>query len=478
VPTPGLRPRIRSAVASALALGLAALSSGCASTERARARIGATIDAIVQRSLPQPRDAPRESPLPPPRTLAAAIERVCGFDVNLAEEEAEVAKAQLAVDQARSSAWPRVSIEASTEVPLGRSVEDVSSTVSAGVFVKYDLLKALFSGDAATLERLRLHRAEEQREHASKDLVLRLLEGLSELESARCEAARSGEAAALTARAAAYSQRLRGTGKLPAASADHWQAERAAEEIRWHQAQQREVSAERRLWTLTGIEEWSPALTGEAIEAVEGAPVPRDELERRPLVLGAWKSRNDLQAAADDVYISGLEVEAARIKRYPRFFAALGLGNVLLRSRDITAPVVPFVGVTMPLFDKGDVSRVIALAELGHHQAQARLERRIRSLVEDVENVLGRLGVAGVAQDEARRAVERAEASQTTWTGLLHTPRADPLQAWSAELARLRAERELGQARQDRRLVLLEWFRVTGQLPQTVTLPAAGHEDP
>lgn len=142
---------------------------------------------------------------------------------------------------------------------------------------------------------------------------------------------------------------------------------------------------------------------------------------------------------------------------------SLGLGNVLLRTRADTSPVVPLFGLNLPLIDMGDSKREIEQAEINRDSMQKSAEVLIRKLNYSTQQAASRLSSSLELMKDMQRILleEQKKAEAVKQLVLLH--RVDPLEQFRWEITAAETEIEYYRSVQAFREAAVELKKTLGE---------------
>jgi outer membrane protein TolC len=135
-----------------------------------------------------------------------------------------------------------------------------------------------------------------------------------------------------------------------------------------------------------------------------------------------------------ELFLAEMVVVDAKRKRLPELSLSLGLGNMLLRTREGTASFVPFLGMSMPLVDMGDISRNIQKAELNSNVVKGNIETLARKLSGDTQRAASQVRHAFEVMQGMQKILATEQERAEMVAQLVQLRRADPLDEYKARM--------------------------------------------
>lgn len=326
--------------------------------------------------------------------------------------ETELKKNQIDNRQAETYTWPRWSLEFHAETPLQKNKTDTSG---GGIYLRYDFLKALFSSDAKSMESLKRDRLLQRQKMFRKKIFSHLQKLLSELECARWEKRFAWQSVQTAREAVEYIEKQSGKPGLA-----YWQGMLQESLRNDRMIRYRLMTLEESFRAFTGFKparEHKKLFSG--FQAEIPASDPADEVQL------AWNQRPEVKISASDWILAELNITQMRRKRLPAPYASLGLGNILLSNQDEHAPAVPSFGISMPIWDMGDIQRQIQKAVLERDTVKNKLESFARNLVTEIKTARFQLDWSREQLSEDKEILKKLRHEAKTLQDLSAIQRAD-----------------------------------------------------
>jgi len=368
--------------------GLVCLVCGCVSPRRTVERAFAVADDIVRRTAEQ--DESLSSEPRPVTNVTDLVQGIVSRDVDFRRHVSAIAAKGVDVHQAASARWPRLGVGGDVEYPADDEDTDPQDWTSAGLRVRYDIMSALFAGDARWAAELAVAREAQRARAYAAGVGFGALQRVLHLKSMAMRGRVAGEALAFA---------REGVERARIASTEMQVAE-------WEERVHRWALQERR-FKADIADGWSE------LESACGRPLDREAVTRqaadlcptgglsRTELAEIWIERPDVQAAKLAYCLAELGVVDAKRHGWPRFSASLGLGTFYLDADNDSVPVLPSVSMSLPLLDMGDTRRRVSKARIEADLAERLLHDTVHRLSQE------RARAAAVHQD-ARKAAEDA----------------------------------------------------------------------
>lgn len=382
---------------------------------------------------------------------------------------------QIDIQQAKSSIFPRFDVEFSIEAPIAGAEFDSEKAIGAGVFLKYNLMDAAFSADAVSVQRVKADQWRQRREATTKGIYYRMIGLLCKIEAKNKEVAARTEARDIAEKALEQVRAQDDTAPVGRERADEWEVEgkrriRELEESRLHLS-----LALEEFQLILGVESSANIVISDSDRLLPGVvdleSPPKDDWA---VANEAWRQRNDVRVAEAELFLAEMQIIEAKRRRFPQLTFSLGLGNIILYSVDDNASIVPYLGVSCPLFDMGDAKRRIQKAERRRDIAKSNLVAIAREVVSQTRSAVTQKQIATIHLNEAQEKLER-EKKHAEGEKMLHSmQRRDFPSFCRARLTELDAEIDYRQAAYEyRRAVMLLKQQKGASPPEFLELPYA-----
>lgn len=405
----------------------------------------------------------------PVRSAASASGRVeMTFDeILLLAKEREPGLLQAAYDadlgaiqkeQVLSERWPRLDLNTSLYVPLDEGLDTFSDAVYGGLFIKYDLLRAVFNADAASVADSMIQRAREREKEVTTRLYWTLVDVLLNVTYHTRALERHESALESAERGLALADELHASNRTDARIVLEWQTKvREIRTLRDQSAQQLST-AESRLKHLTGLQrarEIKVVDSDGILAAVDNSDYTYTEMEDS--LSYAWKHRSDIRIAEIDLFLAEMAVIDAKQSRLPELSFGLGLGSMSMYDSWADRTLVGVLNLSVPLFDWGDARRRIAKAKIERNIQRQRMVDLVRRIALEVQESSTQIDAAMQTRDRADSWRKRQAAWMEDRMELANVQRLGPLDVPAAELAMSSAELDYDQAQWMLRKAIIQW---------------------
>jgi len=347
-----------------------------------------------------------------------------------------IAKLETFVDkkQAKSFRWPRVFAELSLEVPIGNGEDDTDTKTSAGFFLKYDLLKAFFAGESASVETVKREQVKQKIIMRLKALYCKMLRLVAEIEYHRKEIKIYSRAikimmAAIRQMTAAEELQYHTHEKIK-----EWELKLKNVKRKHLRAENAYESNMTLLRQMIGENPCADIIVGDDhIVLPNRAGIgPNDKTEIWDSVARAWHQRTDVRVMEIDLLLAEAAIEWAKRKRLPRLWASFGLGRIILSSGD-EAPLVTQLGMSLPIWDMGDTKRDQKKARFHRDKIKEKLVAKAREIVVAVLEADRRLSSSLVRVKETREWLQKEQIWEKTLKKLTAVGRLDRFTLWQSQ---------------------------------------------
>lgn len=385
--------------------------------------------------------------------FAQACRRWAERDPATMQQVANAVSAGVEATEARSWVWPRADVEfhevtALEEDGAGHNSSDdydLRSDPSGGLVLHYDFQKMLFRSDAAAV-------AEASRAICLQNARLAIDAAIGRFEDLVLEWRQLEEAMPLQDQRMADFHRLMKAvhsldqlGALPAGSLAEWNHREQVAARERSETARRLAGVRQELQTGLGLADSGKPNLGHVAFLLDVPPLPHPApgggLVQQWLP-AVWRDDPACRVAELELFQADMAVVAAKRERLPRLTGSIGLGDLetWVDGERIRTHATAGVGITMPLFDAGTISRNIKKAELQRNLARRNARNLSWSLVHDVHTALVTLQIAQSEADhrqtdctEVRRLAAEAERSAALGQG-------DPLLPYTLRIYRVEAE--------------------------------------
>jgi len=341
------------------------LLSGCAArmSQNVQGYVGSTIS---RETAPATGQASGSAKLAEPAifTFNQACERAAENDHDVASAVADAARSQIDVAQAHSRLWPRLDLRGYFQHPIGGNTEGVPN-FSGGVFFRYDLMQAIFSGDATAVARAKVAQGRENVQMTIDRLSRDLFFKLADREAQRSEVAQRRQILNQNSEALERARQLGHLGRIKTERIIEFQTQYDNSSRLYQNATRKLAEINREICNqmLTDCAQEVVITDLPELIARMDALVPESKPDAQ-FVHDVWNHRHDSKQAEDDLFVKEMAVIDERRKRLPTVSPAFGLGSMNLNSSLNQSPAVIQLGASMPLIDFGDIKRAISKASI------------------------------------------------------------------------------------------------------------------
>jgi outer membrane protein TolC len=385
-------------------------------------------------------------------TMAEMGQRWVERDSETVRQVTKVFSAGLDVAEARSWIWPRVDVEFRSSTAKVRNTHSFRTDMSGGLVLHYDFKKLMFYSDAAAV-------AAAGRDVSLQRALLAIDSSLSRLENQIIEWHQLREAVSIEEERSAQFSRLMEMvhsldqlGTLPLGSFAEWKHREQVARWQHDEAVRRLEYVQRSLQTQLGLAEGAELNFGHLDFLLHVPPLSEKtpgEGEPREWLSEVWQSHPACRISELELFQAEMGVIAAKRERWPRLTGSIGLGEMNTRvGNDIVeANGTAEIGVSMPIFDAGSISRDVKKAELNRDLARGNLRILAWSLVRDAQNTLATLHAAQSEVEHRRMEYEETgrlaeDAEHRALSGL-----GDPLLPFTLRIYQTEAKLGLSEAK-------------------------------
>jgi len=355
------------------------MTGGCAPTPDYRGQLDKYLQNMVSRLDRElgPEAGDNLSAGPLSLTFRKACLRAALNDPNIMNSLAELQSRRLDVEQARSYVWPRLELQARAEAPLEGSWDDPDHTLTGGLFLRFDLWKAMFSSAEVQARQAGIKKTIEETRLALELIAHKLRLKLAQLDALEREVALRKKIAEDASQALKLMEAYGRMNRIDMAAL--WRSEAKADDsrARLREAEARLAAEQRslaRFLGLNGRQKFGVADTPEIF--VADSVRAREDLS----VSQVWARRGEARLAEMELLAAEVGVTLAEKGRLPRISASVGVGSIQLSSQDEEAASVVQLEFTLPLLDFGDNARRVAKARSARDLARRKVERLARHL--------------------------------------------------------------------------------------------------
>ena len=384
-------------------------------------------------------------------TFAEASRRWAERDPETMQQVTKALAEGVDVAEAKSWVWPRADIEFHEIVANERNDSSVSSAPSGGLVLRYDFKKFLFRGDAAAVSAAR-------RDLFLQKARLAIDSALGRFEDLVIEWRQLQEALPLEDQRVAEFRRLMEAvhsldelGVLPAGSFAEWKHREQVALREQSEVLRRRKSVLESLHTELGLAADSEPELGSLDFLLKVPPLPErpaGEGEVRQWLPSVWQSHGACRIAEDELFQAEMAVIGAKRERLPRLTGSVGLGNIdtWVGTQLVEANAIAEIGISMPIFDAGTISRGVEKSVLNRNLARRNVRMQAQSLAREVQSASGALRAAHVEVEHRRAECEEVRRLADTAGRSAGIGQGDPLLPFALRVYRLEAERGASEA--------------------------------
>lgn len=445
----------------ALLVASAALVGGCTVASDIHRRVERDVWTAVQIGADANRGGADDGFGDRPSSFASILAEVVHQDCGYRLAEAGVGLAGVERKDALRRPLPRLFLDGLLELPIDDGKMDAYA--SGGLHLRVNLVQAFLWGNALTVADVRGAAGRQACAAAASQAVLSFLSDLLEVDAA-LRLREHGEATRLlAARAAGEAEALYKTGGLPAAQWYAWERRRDQTEMDARRSGAALQQARAAVARAYGGGATEPQLLAHAEAFVTRL---LEEGEDRADLADVLAASPAVAQAALDLFLAEMAVVDARLRRLPTVSLDLAAGDIPLRSeaREEDGEIVPMVGVSLPLFDWGDIARSIEKARIRAGQARERMLRSVEQARLDLDAAQQALLLARAVLTDAERVRDAASRRWRETVVLLDAGAATVMDAHEVEWLRNEAEAAAEIARGEYRQSLLADRAARGEL--------------
>ena len=378
-------------------------------------------------------------------TFAEAGRHCAEHDAETMRQVTQALSETTDIAEAKSWVWPRADIEFHETVANDRNDSSVNSAPSGGLVLRYDFKKFLFHSDAAAVSAAR-------RDLSLQKARLAIDSALGRFEDLVIEWRQLQEAAPLEDQRAAEFRRLMEAvhsldelGMLPAGGFAEWKHREQVALREQSEVSRRRKSVLESLQTELGLTAGAEPDLGSLDFLLKVPPLPErpaGEGEVRQWLPGVWQSHAACRIAENELFQAEMAVIGAKRERLPRLTGSIGLGNIdtWVGTQNVEANAVAEIGISMPIFDAGTISRGVQKSVLSRDLARRNVRIQAQSLAREVQSASGALRAANVELEHRRAECEEVRRLADTAGRSAGIGQGDPLLPFTLRVYRLEAE--------------------------------------
>jgi len=432
---------------------------GCSAGDRIHRSVELYADEIIIRETEYWNIATAQGKQPDSRPLAfeEAFCRAISASPEIRALELALKQADIDAAQAKSIVLPRISAGISVKAPIGASSIDPDNSLELGVYVNYDIIKAVFYKDAVAVEKALILTKAKQLSYEVKKIFHRLMRRNVEIDFALKQKSIRHDALSDAQKALARVQRFRLLSKKTMKVVQGWESE-----VIQHKSALKSAEMVLNL-KHQGLQQILRRCPGEKINVIGWEKLIPDIavftdawFEEGVKLDEVFKNRVEIQLKKLELFLAELGIEAAKRKKIPRIRASVGLGRIATDwSDNDTAPFVPEISVSMPLFDMGDVKRSIARAKIKRELAQEKLAAIAHGVVDQLYDARTGLEHADKRMNLAKETLAIASARIQAVEKLVSVNREEPIIFYAARIRAAKAQIAYLQGVRDLKLAVL-----------------------
>ena len=378
-------------------------------------------------------------------TFAAASRRCAEHDAETMRQVTQALSETTDIAEAKSWIWPRADIEFGAIVASDRNNGSVHSAPSGGLVLRYDFKKFLFHGDAAAVSAARRDLSFQKARLAIESALGRFEDLVIEWHQLQAALLLEDQRVAEFRRLMEAVHSLDELGVLPAGSFAEWKhREQVALREQSEVARRKKSVLESLRMELGLVADAEPDL-GSLDFLLKILPLPErsaGEGEVQQWLPGVWQSHAASRIAEIELFQAEMGVIGAKRERFPRLTGSIGLGDIDTRvgSDIVEANALAEIGISMPIFDAGTISRGVEKSVLNRDLARRNVGIQARSLAREVHNTSGALRAAHLEVEHRQAECEEVRRLADTAGRSAGIGQGDPLLPFALRVYRLEAE--------------------------------------
>ncbi len=261
--------------------------------------------------------------------------------------------------------WPRLNLGVTSEIPL--STEDGDFDLNGGVYLNYDIRRAIATGDETALKKAQADQQLLQLRLAISVLQKKLKDHLGQISLLSFKTEKKKQALNLARSALELARVYAGQEKIDASILGSWTKVISGLES--------ELDT---LGTLLKAEQFAVSdMLGKSvyqevvitdIDKIFEEYLPAPESEFSPS--GIWNNHDEARLYELELIAAEVGAQLVALERLPQIDAEIGLGDIPLEGNANKTSSLMRLSVSMPLYDFGDHSRKVALTEITRHRVK------------------------------------------------------------------------------------------------------------
>ncbi len=284
---------------------------------------------------------------------------------------AELRKAKIDVKDALTHVWPRFDLHTQADIPVNADT-DQDNQLTGGVYIKYDIWKAIAVPDEHALRQALVNKELNQLKIALNGLLKNILHQLTQIDFLQYKIGRRSQSLTKAKNAYRIVQAYAEQNEVSDAVVQSWKSRIDALTLDLRKARQELRAIRHSFAHMMGfdtrqdidITDMQTVLT--SYESLSGTvPAPSK----------IWARHDEARLAEADYIAAAVNVKLKKMEGLPQVQTSLGFGKVPLTDTTDTAATLFQVSVNLPIWDLGDNERKVVKAEITRNLAKAHLKK-------------------------------------------------------------------------------------------------------
>ncbi len=318
-------------------------------------------------------------------------------------------QAQVEVEGVNTHLWPRLKLSANSDIPLS-SADNVDFDLSGGLYLDYDIRKAISTNDETTLRK-----AAVDQNVLKLRMAIGLLQGkvkklLNQISLLNFKVKKKAQALKISRDSFQLAKIYASENKLNSLNLASWKKRVDSLEIELLSLQNQLKGQRFALSDLLGRNVEEPISIIDAGQTITINSSPKIAKITPALV---WKNHTEARLYELELIAAEAAVQLIALERLPQIDAELGIGDIPLEKSESASSLLRLT-VAFPVYDFGDHSRKLAKTQISRDRVRKSLKSKITKLYNRAQmasiahaNAKDHLKQATSTLEESKELIER-----------------------------------------------------------------------
>lgn len=329
-------------------------------------------------------------------------------DSEIVELLAGLEQAKIHVESAASNIWPRLQLQLKSEMSAGDSNSD-SVVSTGGVYIRYDFIKALTSGDEKAIRKAYVLKDIVNIKLAINRLAKKLYKQLAKVSSARLKLEKRKEALEIAQNAMRLAHVYGDQKRVSSETVWQWEGITDQHKASVLLAEQELLIAQRSFNALLGVPGAARITMTDQEEVLTNDFVIDLAM---PSASTIWFRHGQARLAEIKYMAAEANLKQAKIAGWPKLTADFGLGSIPITNEVETSNSVVTLSLQVPLIDMGDQRRKVEEATITLDLVKTGLQKTAEMLWLSADNSFARFEQSQKQYQQITAQYDRAAKSQ------------------------------------------------------------------